>query len=555
MPETAKVDVQPAKDPRGEPGAGPQMGPTYMGGKAGGAAYVADKILNGWMAGRKVANEKAETKAIGSVRAAKSAYEALGDDYQTALRSGDTAKAEKLKVDLNATYQNYLDVAEKYAIPDDMGKKKSTGDKIKGGLKRAVGMGENPHIDILHSTIDHLRKRDISEQYQPSKQEQQQTKLTDMQLSRMESDEAAHKRWEQVAQTDPAKQTPEDKKFLEWYEYEKFGKTGNDRKKDELLGLVMDGKLASSGPQHDLAVQLGLVRPDVISTQMRQIAGPGGKPTTQLIAIGPDGKMVGQPQTLPGNDYVAPNQAQMAGQVINSQVTAMANWAKKAHPDWDDKTRYQYALSTVAGGGGGGGTGGADWFQKNQEQDVMNRALKAVMDKHHHYSKDGGDAYDGLGSALVGNYIVPDGSGRYAWTPSLKPKEHTGVLGMGAGPDTYGPYTAEQMRAYENQGRAELRATLRAQNPKLSDGDIDKMVPPSAFDGQGKAMQPAPAAPGQPTPQGGSTDPAQQASNQVPPPMGAKKYNVFLEGKFESRMMTDEQVEKYRSRGIKIVPQ
>lgn len=559
LPPEQKVQVQTA-DPRADPNAGPQMPSVYHGGKTGAAAFMADKVLSGWMAGTKIANERKHQKMVDEVSGAKTGLDIIGQNYRAAKESGDPTKIAEAEKALSEAYTDYLNKAEKYAIPDDLGKKKGTGAKIKQGLKRGFGGGDDPNIGLAHSSLEVLRKADPRDMFGPSKREQQESEVADLQVKKMKQEQEGHDRWEKIAQLDQKDRKPEDQKFLDWYEYEKFGKTKNDRMKDDLLGEVMEGKLPSSGPRHDLAVQLGMVRPDVTSTQLRTVMGPNGQPQTQLVAVGPDGKMVGQPQTLPGNDYVAPNQAQLAGQVINAQVNALAKQAEKAHPDWDEKTRYQFALSSVTATTGGGG---ADWFQKNQEMDVMNRALQAVVKQHTHtYKGESGSPetkYDDLGGALFGMFIAPTGDGRYAWTPNLVPEKHEGWWGIGKGPDTFGAYTKEQLQAYESQGRAELRSELRKQNPKLSDSDIDHMVPPSAFGGGEMKPPPQPGGMTAPPPKTTAASPGMQA----PPPHPAggedegavEMYNIWVPGenRWESRQMGKNRADWLTSQGAKVV--
>jgi hypothetical protein len=570
MPEAQPTQVETYADQQRQQG-GPQMPPVYYGGKAGSVAFLADKVLTGWLAGAKVAKERKEKAMSDEVGAAKTGLDYIGQAYKAAVESGDEKKITETQGALKEAYNDYLNKAEKYAMPDEQKgkdgkpKKPGIGQRMKEGLT-----GGNPHLNIAHSTLELMRKTDPTQLYGPSKQEQAQNKVLDLQTQQMEEQKRDHDRWTKISQGDPAKLTPEDKRFQENYEYEHFGKTKEQQMKDDLLGMISDGKPLND-QQRQLAENFGLIKPKVTNTVTRTVPDKKGNPQTQLVSIGPDGQVVGT-QTLPGNDYVPPNQAQMAGQVINAQMSAMMKWGAKAHPEWDQKTPEgqkaltQWALSTVAGGSAGAS---ADWYTKNQQMDVMNRALGAVLQKHTKDYKDPNTGApttqrDDLASAVFGNIVSTTDDGRYAYMPSLNPPKPGETHWFGKDdPETWSGMTREQLNDAERRFQAELRAELKKQNPKLADADIDKMVPQMLTSQKGgQQMQPPPQQGGPqamaPPPDKVQTSMANAAKGVMPgaqAPPGEAYYRVRMpDGSIPIRHMTPEYAEALKARGITVEP-
>lgn len=510
LPQPSPVAVQTAQQMYQTP-PDPQQ---YYGGKTGAIADIANHVLTGWMSGKYLGEQKAREKAAETVGTLNHTTDSLGKVYSAALESGDKEKIDRAYKDLKQQWDETTEAMSKYAEPPDMGQKKGVGGKIKAGAK-AMFSPQSP--ELFPQAALAFRKK-ISENpdafkdlWGPSKKDQQESKLADLQVAgaeraneKEERRSTADKRYEEVLQKPDKDMKPEDKKFRDTYEQMYLGKTKEQLFEDQILDKITSGQPLNEF-ERTKAEQLGLLKPAVTSTQVHTIMGPKGQPVTQLIAIGPDGKMVGQPQSLPGTDYVPPDQAQMAGRVINSEVSAYARLLGKAHPEWDEQTRYSMALGQVAKGTG------MDWALKNQQQDVMNRALLKMIQSHTKTYKDSDGnpvrEYDDEGNALMSHFVTSSDDGRYTWNASLgAPESHW------FGPDTYGPYSQQQLQQYDKQTRAELRAILKEQNKGLSDTQIDQMMPAAGFgqkQGQpgagqqagGQAgMQPAPGRPGQGTP-------------------------------------------------------
>lgn len=518
--------------------------PAYYGGRGGAVADIANKVLTGWMAGRFIGEQKAAQKAATQIGTMKDAVDQAGQAYKAAVEGGDPKKVEAAGNVLKQQWDEYNAAREKYVVPQDLGKdgkKKSTMQKVEGGAKKALAP-QGPEL-YLQAAVNASKQIDPRDLYGPSKKDQQESKLADLQVGSAERASAREKQqdeartnYEKVLQKPDNELTAQDKKFRDTYEQLYLGRTKEDLYKDQILDKVTSGKPLDEF-ERNKAEQMGMVKPAVTQTQVHTVMGPGGKPVTQLIAIGPDGKMVGQPQQLPGTDYVPPNQAQMAGQVINAEVSAYARLLGKAHPEWDEQTRYSMALGQVAKGTP------MDWAMKNQQQDVMNRALLKMIQSHTktYKDKDGNPVreYDDEGNALMSHFVTSTDDGRYAWNASLGDQTDPGWWGkLWGDKPTYGGYSKDQLGQYDKQARAELRAILKEQNKGLNDTMIDQMMP-SAGMSEKKAQ-------GQP--QGGG-------KQEVPPNLGEGQkhnYSVLTPNGRVDKQMSKEQADLLKQNGYDV---
>lgn len=544
MPSPSPVAVETAKSIM------PQVPPepaVYYGGKTGAIADIANHVLTGWMSGKYLGEQKAREKAAQQMGTLANTEEELGKVYSAALESGDKDRIEKSYAMLKSAYDARTQAMEQYAIPPDMGQKKGVGGKVKDAAKKMFG----PEHPQFFAQAALAARKQISQDpnafkalYGPSKREQQESKLADLQVAGAERAAAkdqrrdeADKRYESVLQMPDKDMKPEDKKFRDTYEQLYLGRTKEQLFQDQILENVTQGKPLDEF-QRNKAEQMGIVKPAVTNTMVHTVMGQGGKPETQLIAIGPDGKMVGTPQKFPGQDYVPPDQAQMAGRVINAEVSAYARLLGKAHPEWDEQTRYSMALGQISKGTG------MDWALKNQQQDVMNRALLKMIQQHTktYKNSDGQPVreYDDEGNALMSHFVTSGDDGRYVWNASLgAPESHW------FGPDTYGPYSEQQLQQYDKQARAELRAILKEQNKGLSDTMIDQMMPAAGFgQKQTGGMAPAPKPPGQGAPE--------NVPQGVPPGMGQQIYSILTPQGRVQRSMSKEQAEALKAQGVDV---
>lgn len=150
---------------------------TYYGGKAGVVAHYADKLLTGWMAGKKIKEDSLRNKAAEAIGGSKSAVDTIGQSYRAAVESGDQEKIASTKKALTAAWTNYIGQAEKYVAPPD-DQKKGVGKKIKDAI-----VPHGPQI-YQQASLDLLKKTDPTTLYGPSKEDQlrqqnEQAKLED----------------------------------------------------------------------------------------------------------------------------------------------------------------------------------------------------------------------------------------------------------------------------------------------------------------------------------------------------------------------------------------
>ena len=557
QPQQSPTPVETYADQQKQQGA--QMPPVYYGGRAGSAAFIADKVLSGWMAGRKIAIQRQQDKMAQEVGAAKTGLDYIGQAYRAAVESGDQQKIKETTQALHEAYNDYLNKAEKYALPEDEGKKKTTGQKIKSGLKRFAMGGDNPHLPMAVSSLEVMRKADPTQLFGPSKQEQQQSDLLDMQTRQMKEAQQDYARWKELSDKPESEWTPKDKQFHARYEEEHFGKTTEQQLKDDLLTKLASGQQLNT-QQKQLAENFGLVKPNQTTAQVRTVRGPNGQPQSQIIPITttPDGQVsVGVPIKLPGQDYVGPNQAELAGQVINSQMQALMKFGAKAHPEWNQKTAdgrqalTSWALTTLYPPT----AGTVNWGDQNAKMDAMSRAINAVVRRHMSKRKDPNDpnreieSSDPMLNAMMGNVITTSGDGRYVYLPSLGPASKTDPSWWaklwGSKPaESWSGLTRDQLYTQERMFQAELRAELKNQNKKMPDSQIDSWVPQALSRPQMENM-----------PSGPTTAQAADRTMENMPDGGQEEHVyivTFPNGGTATRTMSPEYADALRARGIKV---
>lgn len=545
----------PTPDPRLDPSTHAQMPPVYYGGKAGGAAFIADKVLTGWLAGTKIANERKHQQMVDEVSSAKTGLDYIGQAYRAAVESGDQQRIKETSGALSEAWNDYLNKAEKYSLPDAKIDQK-TGKPKKEGVgqrfKEAFSGGPAPNLGIAHSTLGMLRKTDPREMYGPSKAEQQQAKLTDLQVSGAERQEREAKgkdeamaRYQRYGAKPDSQLTPEERKDREFIDSYYFGKSKEQLIRDNLLGKITDGAKLNDN-ERQLAESYGWIKPNVVNTVVNQTVDAKGRPINELVSIGPDGKIVGR-QML-GRGYVGPDQADIATKMINGQVQALTKLAKKAHPEWDEQTLYKYALSQV----GRGAAGTEDWLTQQQAADTFNRAAVNVLKKHQRMVKDPQghetQTYDQIGAFATHALLAQDDEGLYHYgsTLGIKPQqETTGWLWWKKNaPPTIGGLNEKDAQSLENQFLAEVRAEIKAQNKKASDADIDKLMPKALL------AQGIPNPPGQ-QPQAAQNRAMPGAPEQNQP--GEQTYVVKLpNGQTVQKRMSKEQADYLKSQGINV---
>jgi hypothetical protein len=175
-PPSAQVETGTAANTMNQ---GAQMGPQYFGGRAGAVAFEADKLLRGWMAGKFLSEQKQREKAANTIGTLNDAVQQSGAAYRAAVEDGDPKKIEAAGKVLQQQWDEYNSAREKYVIPEDMGQKKSTGEKIKGGLKKAF-VPQGPQL-YAKAAIDISKQTDPRQLFGPSKEEKSKQELADLQ--------------------------------------------------------------------------------------------------------------------------------------------------------------------------------------------------------------------------------------------------------------------------------------------------------------------------------------------------------------------------------------
>jgi hypothetical protein len=478
------------------------------------------------MAGKYMGEQKAREKAAQSIGTMKDAVDTAGKAYSAAVEGRDPKKIEAAGNVLQQQWDEYNAAREKYVIPPDMGKK-GAGAKVKDAVGKMF-KPQGPEL-YLAAAINASKQIDPRDIYGPSKREQQEGKLADLQVAGAEranakeqqeaKDKDSYRAAIQQQQQDPSKMTPEQKSTINFYEKYYLDQSPKQRenkeKEDALKGKILDGTLPASGPEHDAAVQAGLLKPNQVMT--RDIRDPkSGKPVTQLLTMSPDGTKVIATTTLPGNAWVAPDQVEEAQKVMNWKQQTYTKLLTKIHPDWKPEQVQQQVLQLVAR------EAGVDWSTQSEQMEAMNSALVELQHNHTHTSTVGGQKVqqqDELGQ-FIGNYFVTDADGRYAWNPRLAGDQgHTGWFGTGD--PTYGGHTVAEIKQKENQALAELRAIVKKQHPKWQEWQIDQVMPKSGPQQQS----------GQPGPQAGGMQPSPgQPGQEAPPNLG--EGNTFQPGTY-----------------------
>lgn len=184
MPMPSPVAVQTAQSMRGQENPDPTV---YYGGKTGAIADVADKVLKGWMAGKYLGEQKAREKAASQIGTMKDAVDTVGQAYRAAVEGGDPKKIEAAGNVLKQQWDEYNAAREKYVVPSDLGKdgkKKSTAAKAGGAVKGAFAP-HGPEL-YLQAALNASKQIDPRDLYGPSKKEEQETKLTNLQTKEAE---------------------------------------------------------------------------------------------------------------------------------------------------------------------------------------------------------------------------------------------------------------------------------------------------------------------------------------------------------------------------------
>lgn len=441
-------------------------------GRTGSIAYLANNILQGWMAGRHAKAEKKLNQAREDVRQSRSIYDTLADVYQRSIESGkakDDPEMQKLSKDIMSAWTNYVNTADKYTKPAEeaQGKKRSLGAKIGGGIKKGLMTNTDPEL-YRSASVNILRQSGppvLKEQ--PSAQAR---------LANAQADDAIKtvkdkNRWGELVAIDPKQRTPQQEQELEGLERRMFPKTTEQAVREDILKNVMAGK-SLTPEQRQLAEGFGFLKPDVVNT----LTWKDRDGSDYLIAIGPNGNEVGRRKL--GKGYIPPDQAAVAERIFNQQIDSMVREYKRAYggdpridPKKLDEDAHRFALMTVAGFKGFGGNP----LEAQRAQFILDKAIKSVVGE------------DKTKRAVYGNFIVSpqdDPNGLFFYRTNVVDPQNPEVKRwwwFDTPAQYYGGVSKEQLPGYEREFRVRLRTALKKQNPKMSDEEINSLMPPPVF--------------------------------------------------------------------------
>lgn len=440
--------------------------------KSGQIAYYAHNILQGWMAGRHIQAEKKLNKAKEDVTQSQSIYNTLADVWTKNLQAGKTAddpEMQKLSKDIGAAWTNYVNTADKYTSPPDDGKnkKKSLGARIGGGAKKALMTNTDPElyrsasINILRQSGPPVLKESASTQDKAANAEAQDR--MDMLKNKKE--------WQALAAKDPSTLSKDEQARLDGLERTLFPKTTEQTIKDSLLKKAMAGTQLSQN-EREMAENMGILKPGVTNTlQWKDQTG-----NDYLIALDKDGKEVGRRKL--GKGYVPPDQAELSNRMFQNQINALVSEYKRSFPikpgtdsQQVDQDAHRFALMSVTGFK----SFGKNPMEAERNQFIVDKALKAVIGE------------DKEKKAAYGNFVVSpqdDPNGLFFYRTNLvdpvqAEKEHWFWSNT---PAQYsGGLTKDELPGAEREFRVRLRTALKKQNPKLSDDEINQLMPPPIY--------------------------------------------------------------------------
>ncbi len=445
--------------------------------KGGQAAYIANNILTGWMAGRHVKAEKELNKAKQEVTSAKSIYDTIAQQYSQNIESGkakDDPEMKKLAENATAAWGNYVNIADKYSAPEEgknkKGEKKGAGDKI----KQMFGMDVDPEF-FRKTSVDVLRKSGppvlSQEQSIQSKAATAELKSIEEDRTRKQADQKQKDRWSELSKKDPKTLTPQEQSELQGLDRVVIGKSFEQQTRDELLKKVVEGKEKMTPAEVELAKQMGVIKEDQYSTMMRK----NSKGEDEILTLDQKGNLIGTKNL--GRGYMPPDQVQVESRIRNNQVNAFVSEYKKAYgAKYTDPVKLEADAHAAAlqATSGFKGFGGIDPGQSEQVQFKLNNAIKSVRAE---LPKDA--------KAVMDNFVVPpaenDVTGMYQYKSNVA--SPTGESGMWwwKSPVYAGGVSVDNLQSQEREFRNRLFVTLEKQNPKMTKEQLKAMMPPEIY--------------------------------------------------------------------------
>lgn len=492
--------------------------------KTGQIAYIANNLLQGWMAGRHIQAEKKLNKAKEDVNQSRGIYDSLAGVYSQNLESGkskDDPEMQALSKNITSAWTNYVNTADKYTGPadDGKGKKKGLGARVAGGAKKALMTNTDPEM-YRSASVNLLRQTGPPVlQQEPSAQ----SKFTNDAAQAQSEELKDRKRWSELAKTDPAKLTPDQKAEIDGLERRLYHQSTSESVKDDLLKKVMAGTKLDDN-QRQVAENMGILKPNVTNTlQWKDKEG-----NDYLIAIDKDGQEVGRRKL--GKGWVPNDQSGASQRMFDAQINGLVGEYKKANrkPGMDenqlDQDAHRFALMAVTGFKGFG----QNPMQAERNQFTLDKALKAVIGE----DKDK--------KAMYGNFVVApadDPNGLYFYRSNIVDPQNPEVkrwYWFNTPAQYSGGLSQEELPGAEKEFRNRLRTAIKKQNPKMSDEEINSLMPPPIYVEGG---------PGAKAAKGEAKDPTSMKMDPTPKHGGNHYKAIAPDGSVLAEDMTEEEME------------
>lgn len=440
----------------------------------GQASYIANNILQGWMAGRHIKQTKLLDKAKGEVTSAQGIYDQLADVYRNNVAAGKDKNSEdmkKLSSDITAAWTNYVNTADKFTAPEDekTGKKKE-----KGKLAKMFGMDVDPEmfrkgsVNLLRQSGPPVLREEESVQ---SKAARAQLDATNLEIQQRKDQIKQDSEWKELSMIDPSKRTEDQQKRLDAIERVKFPKSVEQATRDDLIKKVTSGqKLADN--DREMAEQLGILR----HNQPTMLQHKDADGTDWVIAVDEKGNEVGRKSL--GKGYVPPDQATLSQRIMQQQHDAMVADYKKAFggPGVDPAKLEQDAQRFALYASSGFKSWGGSPAEAEQAQFMVSDAIKTVRGE---LSKDQ--------KAILDNFVVAptdDPNGLYYWRTSMVQPQGESGMWWWKKPTYYGGIGQGELKGYEREMIDRLRMALQKKHKNLTPEQVKQLIPESMFKGQ-----------------------------------------------------------------------
>ena len=407
-PEMQPVQVRPAEAPQGNYG----IGAGFMG-KTGSAAAIAAPLLEGWIAGKQLKEQREQQQAQTKLAGSRNLFAMSVESYRNWVENNPNATPEQKKAKLAAVQQArdaYAGVMEQYVAPP---KATTRGGKVKQGVKRALGAPtpelfaqaavkafQNQPLEDLVAP-DALRKQQLKQAETGTKAEEE--RLKDLQQQREERDREFKENDEWSALHNKPNRTPEEERRLGELT-DKLGKNEEQLAKNDITRKLMSNQKLTPG-EDTFARSAGLIQPD----QTGMLQDTTG--AWYMVKVSADGKVNKTPLGVRGQ---LPK-VQTPG--YYESISGLARAYQEATPGMSRQEAMTKAIASFAQAPEEGSFTGAKFYNG------LSKAMQQVWNEH----KD-----DPAGQAAMNNFIEKQGKyyfpREYFGDGGPLPSEETGHL-------------------------------------------------------------------------------------------------------------------------------